>query len=111
MKPCEEGQECECGSPATGICEDGLAWCNSCGRWNMDIGQAIELVKSGKRVHRSGWNGKGMYIYLMPPVMAMPDHVMSEPVVMMRTADGKRVAWLCSQSDLLATDWMDEDEH
>lgn len=30
----------------------------------MNFGQAIELVKSGQRVARAGWNGKGMFVFL-----------------------------------------------
>lgn len=28
------------------------------------------------------------------------------PYVMMTTVDGRRVPWLCSQTDFLATDWQ-----
>lgn len=31
----------------------------------MNFGQAIELMKTGKRVARAGWNGKGMFVYLV----------------------------------------------
>jgi len=30
----------------------------------MNFGQAIELIKSGGKAAREGWNGKGMYIFL-----------------------------------------------
>lgn len=32
----------------------------------MNFGQAIELVKQGKLVKRTGWNGKGMFIFQRP---------------------------------------------
>ena len=32
---------------------------------NMTFGQAIEALKSGKRVSRKGWNGKGMFLFIM----------------------------------------------
>ena len=32
----------------------------------MNFGQAIEALKAGKKVAREGWNGKGMWIALMP---------------------------------------------
>jgi len=32
----------------------------------MNFGQALELLKSGRKVCRSGWNGKGMFVYLVP---------------------------------------------
>ncbi len=30
----------------------------------MNFGEAIEAMKAGKRVSRSGWNGKGMWVAL-----------------------------------------------
>ena len=33
---------------------------------NVNFGKALEALKSGKRVCRSGWNGKGMFIFLRP---------------------------------------------
>jgi len=32
----------------------------------MNFGQAIEALKAGKLVTRSGWNGRGMYLWLLP---------------------------------------------
>ena len=31
----------------------------------MNFGQAIEALKEGKRVARAGWNGKGMFLFLV----------------------------------------------
>ncbi len=31
----------------------------------LTFGLAIEAMKAGKRVARAGWNGKGMYLWLM----------------------------------------------
>lgn len=33
---------------------------------DMNFGEALEALKAGKRVQRKGWNGKGMFIYLVP---------------------------------------------
>ena len=33
---------------------------------NMTFGQALEALKEGKRVARSGWNGKGMFLLYVP---------------------------------------------
>jgi hypothetical protein len=68
----------------------------------MDIGQAVKRLLSGDRVARSGWNGKGMYIELQEPD---DNSKMTLPYVYMYTAQGDLVPWLCSQTDLLATDW------
>jgi len=32
----------------------------------MDFGKAIEAAKSGKKVARIGWNGVGMFAYIVP---------------------------------------------
>jgi Protein of unknown function (DUF2829) len=33
----------------------------------VDFGKAIEALENGKRVARSGWNGKGMFIFRQVP--------------------------------------------
>ena len=71
----------------------------------MNFGQAIELLKSGHSVSRVGWNGKGMWLALQKPDAHSK---MSLPYVYMKTADGKLVPWLASQSDVLAEDWVNE---
>jgi hypothetical protein len=72
----------------------------------MDIGEAVEHVRDGGRVRRSGWNGKGMWLELQKPD---DQSKMTLPYVYMSTAQGDLVPWLCSQSDLLATDWEEAD--
>jgi len=68
------------------------------------IGQVVEGLREKKLFARSGWNGRGMSIELQVP----DEHSkMSLPYVFMRTVDGKLVPWLCSQTDLLATDWVE----
>ncbi len=66
------------------------------------IGWAVKELRDGRCVCRSGWNGKNMYLGLQVP----DEHSkMTLPYVYMFTAQGDLVPWLCSQSDLLATDW------
>lgn len=66
------------------------------------IGWAVKQMHNGARVTRSGWNGRGMFLELQVP----DDHSkMTLPYVFIRTAQGDLVPWLCSQTDLLATDW------
>jgi hypothetical protein len=81
------------------------------------IGWAVKQMHNGERVRRAGWNGKGMYIFLVPgsefqvnrpPLMGIyPEGtwVTYHAHVDMFTAQGCVVPWLCSQADLLATDW------
>ena len=33
----------------------------------MNFGQAIEALKEGKRVQRTGWNGKGLFVFMQIP--------------------------------------------
>lgn len=67
----------------------------------MNFGQAIEMMKSGKRVARAGWNGKGMWIAIQP---ANSDANMLA-FIYMSTVQGQHVPWLASQTDMLSEDW------
>jgi len=74
----------------------------------MDIGQAVKHMREGGKVARAGWNGKGMWLLCASGgTFEQEGQVMGDlaPHVVMKTADGKFVPWLCSQTDLLATDW------
>jgi hypothetical protein len=66
------------------------------------IGWAVKQLQNGDKVARAGWNGKGMWLALHFPD---PHEQMTLPYVYMSTAQGDLVPWLCSQTDLLATDW------
>ncbi len=33
---------------------------------NLKFGDAIEALKQGRKVAREGWNGKGMFLFLLP---------------------------------------------
>src|SRR5688572_14373721 len=84
----------------------------------LGFDEALRYLKAGARVRRAGWNGKGMWLVLIPgstftvtegrpmsagfPVGASVDYL---PHVDMKTADGKVVPWLCSQTDMLSEDW------
>ncbi len=86
----------------------------------MDIGAALNHLRTGARVRRSGWNGKGTWLVLVPGSQSLTvdaDRPLAKagfevgtkfnylPHVDMWTAQGDLVPWLCSQTDLLATDW------
>lgn len=68
----------------------------------MNFGQALEYLKTGFRVHREGWNGKGMWLALQKPDAHSK---MSLPYIYIKTADDNLVPWLASQTDILADDW------
>jgi len=68
------------------------------------IGWAVKELLEGKKVTRSGWNGPNQFLKLMMANIQHPD--MSLPYVYITTVSGDRVPWLCSQTDLLAIDWV-----
>lgn len=70
----------------------------------LNFGEAIATLKSGKRVAREGWNGKGMWLALQVPDA---NSKMSLPYIYMRTACDNNVPWLASQTDVLAEDWVE----
>jgi hypothetical protein len=69
----------------------------------LDIGEAVDALKAGRRVARQGWNGKGLWLEMQRPDAHSK---MTLPYVFMHTAQGDLVPWLCSQTDLLADDWV-----
>lgn len=92
----------------------------------MSFGEALEALKAGQRVGRSGWNGNGMWLSLsggMVGRMVQADQFWSQanhdyaesqggkahvlPCITMKTATGEiLMGWLASQTDMLADDWM-----
>lgn len=75
----------------------------------MNFSQALELLKSGQQISRYGWNGKGMYLFLVAgngiSYPAQEKHGDCADFIAIRATDGKVYPWLVSQQDLLATDW------
>jgi hypothetical protein len=72
----------------------------------MNFGQALEALKEGKRVSRTGWNGKGMWLCLIPAGNAMFKGFDMQDCIGMKTADNNmQPGWLASQADMLADDW------
>jgi len=83
----------------------------------MDFGKALVALKEGKRVAREGWNGKGMFLFLVAgsnfvvnrepllSIMGEGTMVTYRPHIDMKDAEGKVVPWLASQTDVLAEDW------
>jgi len=79
---------------------------------------ALEKVLRGERMARKGWNGKGMFIFLVPgshftvnrpPLLGIyPEgtEIDYHGHIDMKTAQGDVVPWVASQSDLQAADWM-----
>lgn len=71
---------------------------------------ALTALRHGYKVRRSGWNGKGMWVVLVPEFAAqIPQKISGGYNVMaflgMKTADDRFVPWLISQADVLTDDW------
>lgn len=97
----------------------------------MTFGEALEALNNGAFVARSGWNGKGMFIYKVEAsdharhllrdrckdaveyALAHDNAMHSEQEAVhinahidMKAADGSIVVgWLASQTDMQADDW------
>ena len=85
----------------------------------MNFGEALEALKQGKKVAREGWNGKGMWLILVPGTVdinfgdgsayyrAGLKRGTINRHIDMRTATGEmQPGWLASQTDMLAEDWV-----
>lgn len=86
---------------------------------SLTFGDAITALKQGQRVARSGWNGKGMFLYYVPEnkypaarnTLNTLDGLFEDNMVpygayiAMKTAQNNVVPWLASQTDVLAEDW------
>lgn len=94
----------------------------------LNFGQAIEAMKTGSKVCRDGWNGKGMFIVLMPE-LKLPPHSSQEPGAKVNDRTAKYIGvdtpldsrpyfaiftaqkqwqpgWHPSTQDCLANDWL-----
>lgn len=93
----------------------------------MNFSDALTLLKSGAKITRKGWNGKGMYLWLKPAAVVQEEWCKDEILkqiahdnggsipalgtICMYTHDssGRKAiltGWLASQADLLADDWL-----
>lgn len=82
----------------------------------MNFGQALELLKEGKKVARKGWNGSGMFTYIVPAnaypanTDAAKSHfgdslVPYRAYFALKTAQNDVATWVPSGSDILSEDW------
>jgi hypothetical protein len=92
----------------------------------LTFGMAIEALKKGLKVSRAGWNGKGMYLWLMPAAMVKVEWCKEPHLKALAEANGGEIealgtirmftvnahgrkavltGWLASQTDMLSEDW------
>ena len=84
---------------------------------HMDFGGAIVALKVGKKVARAGWNGKGMFVYFVPPASypvqtgAAKAHfgegamVPYNAYMAIKNVNETVSTWVPSVNDCLAEDW------
>ena len=80
----------------------------------MTFGQALEWAKDGRKIQRSGWNGKDQYVELATNISYVNaagdvinvnhDAIGNQALAFVGTS-GVQLGWLASQADMLADDW------
>ena len=86
----------------------------------MNFGEAVEALKNGKKVCRSGWNGKGMFVVHQKGYpQGIPSNKQTaeawginegdlfkcEPYLQIKMANGSHAMWVPSINDVLSEDW------
>lgn len=82
----------------------------------MNFGDALAALKTGKKINRAGWNGKGMFVYLVPAnaypasTDAARSHFKGELVpynayLAIKNVNETVSTWVPSVNDVLAEDW------
>ena len=82
----------------------------------LSFGLAVEALKSGKRVTRAGWNGKGQYVILIPGDHlarsagygfgeAIGEFSFGSVMALKNAQNIMQPGWVPSQGDVLADDW------
>lgn len=81
----------------------------------FDFSEALKALKDDKMVARSGWNGKGMFLFLIRGyAWDFATDATEEPIneldtlsfICLKTVDRTLVPWQASQTDILASDWF-----
>lgn len=80
----------------------------------MNFGKALENLKAGKKVARTGWNGKNQYIQLATgisyksatgEIVNCEHEAIGNKAIAFVGTSGVQIGWLASQADMLAEDW------
>ena len=86
----------------------------------MKFGEALQLLEYGHSVFRTGWNGKGMFLYLVPEDSyaaqtaiarkEFGDFVPYGAYIAIKTVQGTvEPGWRPTTMDMLADDWQQLD--
>ncbi len=71
----------------------------------IPFGAAIEALKVGKPISRTGWNGKGMKVNMVPAYRTEEGIVVNAWMAILNV-NGSISTWVPSSNDCLADDWM-----
>lgn len=88
----------------------------------MNFGEALRRLKLGKKMARTGWNGKGMFVVYQKGYpegipcnkqtaeawgMQEGDLFRCNPYLQIRCVDGSHSMWVPSINDILSNDWIE----
>lgn len=84
----------------------------------LNFGHALMALNEGRRVARTGWNGKGQFVFLRHSSTHIVDHrsplagsfpngtrIEEQAHLRIKSTQGTTAPWVASQTDLLAEDW------
>jgi len=63
------------------------------------FGDALKILKDGDKVARVGWNGKGMWLRIVPNAPGFGAFISIN-------VNDTEIPWTASQTDLLTEDWI-----
>ena len=87
---------------------------------NRNFSDALRFLKLGEKMSRSGWNGKGMYVFYRKGIENVPisneitanelgkaigETMTIKPHFWLKNVDGTYSNWVPSINDLLSEDW------
>jgi len=84
----------------------------------FDFSTALAILRGGGRVAREGWNGNGMFLFLVngsrfvvnrEPLLSIlgeGTEINYRPHIDIYDAEGRVSPWVPSQADIMATDWV-----
>ena len=94
---------------------------------SFTFGKAIEVLKQGKAIRRTGWYGKGLFVVkqvpshitgdIIPNMQSLPQsakdilmsrenpHIDYTNQMLIINPDGRADSWVPSSSDVFAEDW------
>ena len=83
----------------------------------MNFSNALEKIKLGQKLKRSGWNGKDQFVYLvagstfkvnrkpLSDIYQEGTEITYRPHIDMKHQDGACGVWSPTMGDLMAEDW------